>query len=55
VPFDIVTFLWREIENLAGHLLRDVHTLASAYGWRESDILALSAARRDFYLAALGS
>jgi hypothetical protein len=55
VPFDIVSFLWREVENLAGRLLREVHALASAYGWRENDILALSPVRREFYLAALGA
>jgi hypothetical protein len=27
--------------------------LASAYGWRESDILALSSPRRRFYLEAV--
>ena len=30
--------------------LRDVHALASQYGWRESDILRMSARRRQFYL-----
>jgi hypothetical protein len=53
--FDIVSFLWREIESLAARLLREVHALASAYGWPESDILALSPVRRDFYLASLGA
>jgi hypothetical protein len=53
--FDIVSFLWREIESLAARLLRDVHTLASAYGWHERDILALSPVRRQFYLALLGA
>ncbi len=53
--FDIVSFLWREIENLAARLLREVHALASAYSWREKDILALSPARRQFYLASLGA
>jgi hypothetical protein len=52
--FDIVSFLWREIENTAGRLLRDVHTLASAYGWQEKDILALSPVRRQFYLTLTG-
>jgi hypothetical protein len=52
--FDIVSFLWREIESLAGRLLRDVHTLAFAYGWHERDILALSPMRRQFYLALIG-
>jgi hypothetical protein len=53
--FDIVSFLWREIESLAARLLREVHALASAYGWRERDILALSPFRRNFYLALLGA
>ena len=48
--FDIVTFLWSEILTHAKRLLRQVHTLAAAYGWRESDILAMSSVRRQFYL-----
>ena len=50
ITFDIVTFFWTEINNLAKRLLREVHTLARAYGWREADILAMSAARRQAYL-----
>jgi hypothetical protein len=53
--FDIVSFLWREIESMAGRLLRDVHALASAYGWHEKDILALSPVRRQFYLTLIGT
>lgn len=49
-PFDIVSFLWAEVETCARVLMRDVHTLASAYGWRESEVLALSPARRASYL-----
>lgn len=49
-PFDIGAFLWTEIHHWARRLLRDVHRLASAYGWCESDILALSAPRRQAYL-----
>jgi hypothetical protein len=30
--------------------LNDVHLLATSYGWRESDILAMSAVRRQFYI-----
>jgi hypothetical protein len=54
IAFDIVTFFWAEMDNLAKRLLRDVHTLAHAYGWREADILALSAARRQAYLDLVG-
>jgi uncharacterized protein (UPF0212 family) len=49
-PFDIVAFLWREITAAARRLLREVHTLASAYGWTEREILSLSPARRRPYL-----
>jgi hypothetical protein len=49
-PFDIVTFLWRRISSAARRLLREVHALASAYGWTEPEILALSPARRRVYL-----
>jgi hypothetical protein len=48
--FDIVAFLWREIDAWAARTLRDVHALASAYGWREAEILQLSPARRRTYL-----
>jgi len=53
--FDIVSFLWTEIEAWARRILFEVHTLARAYGWREAEILALSAARRQFYLEMVGA
>ncbi len=49
-PFDIVAFFWLEISAWAKRMLRDVHTLACAYGWNEETILALSPARRQAYL-----
>ena len=48
--FDIVSFFWAEICAQAKRLLREVHTLARAYGWCEADILAMTAARRQSYL-----
>ncbi len=48
--FDIASFFWTEITSLAERLLREVHVLARAYGWRELDILSMSAARRHYYL-----
>lgn len=48
--FDVSAFLWSEIQAHARRLLREVHTLALAYGWHESEILALSSTRRQFYL-----
>jgi len=52
--FDIVSFAWNEISAWATRLLRQVHTLAQAYGWREVDILSLNAWRRQAYLEMLG-
>jgi hypothetical protein len=48
--FDIVTYLWSEVDVWARRLLRQIHVLAQAYGWREADILALSPRRRAYYL-----
>jgi hypothetical protein len=47
---DVAEYVWIEIEAEALRVLRDVHTLAAAYGWRESDILAMSPLRRRAYL-----
>lgn len=52
--FDIVSFFWTEIDAWARRVLSEVHTLAAAYGWKESDILALSPARRQLYLEMVG-
>lgn len=49
--FDIASFLWTELNVWAQRTLREVHTLARAYGWREPDILSLSPQRRRFYLS----
>src|SRR5690348_11981889 len=40
--FDIVSFFWSELDAWAVRILREVHSLALAYGWREADILAMS-------------
>ena len=48
--FDILSFLWQEIDAWSCRILNDVHTLASAYGWSESEILAMSAWKRQAYL-----
>jgi len=50
VAFDIASFFWSEINAWANRILREVHILASRYGWSEMDILALSPWRRQFYL-----
>ena len=48
--FDIVDYLWAEVEHFGRRTLRDVHLLARAYGWSERDILALSSRQRSYYL-----
>jgi hypothetical protein len=47
---DPAPFLWEEVTALAGRLVADVHVLASAYGWSEDQVLALSSARRRLYV-----
>lgn len=49
-PFDIGGSLWIEIDAWAYRTLREIHWLASAYGWSEADILALGSWRRQAYL-----
>jgi len=51
--FDAASFLWTELDAWARRTLSDVHTLASAYGWTESEILRLSATRRQLYLGLI--
>ena len=51
---DIGNCFWDELGARARQLLEAVHRLASAYGWRESEILALSPARRAAYLNMIG-
>jgi hypothetical protein len=52
---DIVSFLWAEIEARARRLLVEIHTLASAYGWSETEILSLSENRRARYVEMVQS
>jgi hypothetical protein len=49
--FDIVSYFWMEIDAWAHRILLEVSVLARAFGWRESEILELSPARRQIYLA----
>ena len=52
--FDIGSYFWSEISAWAMRLMHEVHVLASAYGWREADILSMSAWRRRAYLELVG-
>lgn len=53
--FDIVPFLWSEIDAWAHRTLDEVHALASAYGWSELDILAMTPWRRRCYIEMVGA
>jgi hypothetical protein len=55
MPFDILSYLWSEIDDWARRLLFEVHTLARAYGWSERDIVGMSAQRRRLYLELAGA
>ena len=48
--FDIASFVWHELDAWAQRTLREVHLIASAYGWGEDEILQLSARRRQTYI-----
>jgi|SRR5215218_488801 len=50
VLLDIAGFFWTELSAQARRLLNEVRSLALVYGWREADILAMSARRRQYYL-----
>ena len=47
---DVPGFLWTEVAASARRVAGEVAGLAVAYGWRESDVLALSPWRRQLYL-----
>ena len=47
---DIAGFVWNQIAGRTRRLLWEIHSLATAYGWTEAQILSLSPARRARYL-----
>ena len=49
-PFDIASQLWLRFDATCKRLLAAVHSLASAYGWTETEVLAMSPWRREVYL-----
>jgi len=53
--FDIASFFWRGLDNWALRTLREVHVLASAYGWSEGQILSLSPWRRQAYMSLVNA
>jgi hypothetical protein len=53
--FDVPAYLWEELDQAAQTRLDEIHVLATAYGWSEPQILALSDARRSAYLRRCGA
>jgi hypothetical protein len=51
--FDPGAFLWKQVDAWAIRVLEEVHLLATAYGWGEADILAMTPWRRHAYLEML--
>jgi hypothetical protein len=51
--FDIADYFFRELESRQMQLLYDVHHLALAYHWSESDILRMTPRKRKLYLELL--
>lgn len=50
VSWDVAEYLWQELEVAARAVVLEVDALARRYGWRESDVLAMTRARRRTYL-----
>lgn len=53
--FDIVSYLWVEIDIWAKRILQDVFILASNFGWSEQEILNMTPLRRQTYLNMIQS
>lgn len=54
VVLDTAALLWDRLRRDTPRLLSDVAILASAFGWSEAEILALTDARRQAYLQLAG-
>ena len=55
VNFDILSYLWAEIDNWAKNILQEVALMARYFGWSERDVLSMSPKRRQMYLEMLVS
>lgn len=53
VEIDLEYIALRRLARAQRALLREVHALASRYGWTEAEVLAVPAARRAHYLALI--
>lgn len=53
MTFDIMSYLWAEIDDWATNLIQDVYLLAKNFGWSENDILEMGSFRRRLYINML--
>lgn len=53
-PLDVASLLWAALDAWAWGALADVAVLARTFGWSETDVLALTPARRAAYLELAG-
>ncbi|NCD71681.1 T4 family baseplate hub assembly chaperone [Mucilaginibacter agri] len=51
--FDIMSFLWAEIDSWAKRMMQEICLLAKSFGWSEKDILNMSPHRRRLYIEML--
>lgn len=51
--FDIVQYLWTELDSWAYRTIQDIGLLAARFGWSENDILSISRFRRGLYLSMI--
>lgn len=55
MTFDIMSYLWAEIDEWATNLIQDVYVLAKNFGWSENDILEMGSFRRNLYINMLNA
>jgi hypothetical protein len=55
LALDPAEFIWTHLNATVRRLLLEVHTLASAYGWSETEVLRLGPVRRMAYLEMAGA
>lgn len=48
--FDILSYLWAEINSWAKQILQEIFILAKFFGWSEREILEIGSKRRKLYL-----
>lgn len=55
IPVDLEALILGELRKAQTNLLKDVHIIASQYGWTEQEILSIPAGRRRSYIEQIQS